>query len=65
VGEENLAKFGHGSKDPNLVYVRNEGMDLDFEISYAEGKYSEQVMGFMAHGQSPGRAFRKFKLNDE
>lgn len=62
VGEENLEKFGHGSRDPNLVYIRNEAMDIDFEISYAEGKYSEQVMGFIQHEDRP---IRKFRLDED
>lgn len=62
VGPDNLEKFGHGSRDPNLVYVRNEAMDIDFEIAYAEGKYSEQVMGFLKHEQP---TIRRFRLDDE
>lgn len=65
VGEDNLQKFGHGSKDPNIVYVCNESMELDFEIMYAEGKYAEQVQGFIQHGASPSRGLRKFRLDDE
>lgn len=61
VNPENLDKFGHGSRDPNIVYVRNEARELDFEISYAEGKYSEQVMGFIQHDDGP----RKFRLHEE
>lgn len=68
VGEEHLdvKMFGRGSRDPNILYIRNEQMDLDLEISYAEGKYSEQVMGFIQHGEPQGRrAIRKFRLDDE
>jgi hypothetical protein len=61
VNPDNLEKFGHGSRDPNIVYVRNEARELDFEISYAEGKYSEQVMGFIQHDDGP----RKFRLHEE
>lgn len=62
VGPDNLEKFGHGSRDPNIVYIRNEGMDIDFEIMRAEGKYSEQVMGFIKHSEP---AIRRFRLDDE
>jgi hypothetical protein len=61
VNPDNLEKFGHGSRDPNIVYVRNEARELDFEISYAEGKYADQVMGFIQHDDGP----RKFRLHEE
>jgi hypothetical protein len=46
VGEANLERFGHGSRDPLILYVRNEGLDLDFEIVYSENKYTKQILGF-------------------
>lgn len=66
VGEDNLEKFGHGSKDPNIVYIRNDAMDMDFEVSRSEGRYAEQVHGIMQHGEPQGRrAIRKFRPTDE
>lgn len=46
VGEDNLNRFGQGSKDPNVVYVRNDALELEFEILRSEGKYSEEVLDF-------------------
>lgn len=47
VGDNNVpAKFGWRSKDPNIVYVRNDAMDIEFEILRSTGKYSEEVAGF-------------------
>lgn len=45
VGNENLARFGHGSQDPNTVYVRNERTEADYEVTLSTGKFSEEVMG--------------------
>lgn len=45
VGKENLTRFGHGSNDPVIVYVRNEQLGLDFEILRSEGSYAEEVLG--------------------
>lgn len=45
VGDDNLQRFGHRSEDPNVVYVRNHVMDVEFEISKHEGKYSVVVAG--------------------
>ena len=63
VGEENLSRFGHGSRDPNVLYVRNETLDLDFEIVRNDGKYTEQVLGFIQHEDRPST--RRFRFNDE
>jgi hypothetical protein len=38
-------KFGHGSGDPNSVYIRNEKMKMEMEVLREEGLYSIEVMG--------------------
>lgn len=45
IGEDNLTRFGHGSGDPNVVYVRNEKIDMDFEVVKSEGSYHREVFG--------------------
>lgn len=45
VGDENLTKFGVGSGDPNVVYVRNERFNCDYEIIKTQGSYLEEVLG--------------------
>lgn len=60
VGLENI-KFGHGSNDPNVVYVRNERLHMDIEVVKNEGSYGEQVHGVIKHSQKrrirPNRRF--------
>lgn len=46
VGEGNLNKFGHGSEDPNVVYIRNDRLELQFEIVRSPNAYAEEVHGF-------------------
>lgn len=38
-------RFGHGSNDPNAVYVRNEQMHSEFEVLRYTGSYQEIVLG--------------------
>lgn len=45
VGETNLDQFGYRSKDPNVVYVRNESQGTDFEILRNEESYKKIVLG--------------------
>jgi hypothetical protein len=38
-------KFGHGSRDPNVVYIRNEVIHMEWEILLNPGMFSEEVLG--------------------
>lgn len=44
IGEDNLNRFGDGSLDPNVVYIRNEKIDMDFEITRSNGSYQSEVL---------------------
>lgn len=45
VGEKNLIRFGHGSGDRRLVYIRNEELETDFEVRMMMGSYAIDVLG--------------------
>jgi hypothetical protein len=55
VGNDNLSRFGHGSNDVNIVYVRNDRVELDIEIARSTGAFSEEVAGFIEHSEIPNR----------
>lgn len=46
VGINNLQRFGHGSVDNRVVLVRNERLDMDFEVVKSDGSYAKEVLGF-------------------
>ena len=64
VGDDNLLRFGHGSKDNKIVYVRNDRLDLDFEILQSHGSYVEEVLGFIEHSDHRSK-IRRFRGDDE
>lgn len=70
VGDDNLTRFGHASKDPNVVYIRNEKRELDFEVVRSSGSYSKEVLGFddspgeLEHSMRRGRS-RRFRDGDD
>ena len=64
IGNENLQKFGKKSNDPNVVYVRNFKLGMDFEVLRSRGKFTEEVLGFIEHSDSRNR-IRKFRGDDE
>jgi hypothetical protein len=45
VGLANLGNFGHGADDYHVLYVRNERLELDFEICLLAASYEETVQG--------------------
>lgn len=45
LGDDALINFGKGSDDPDVVYVRNNKIGVDYEITRVKGTYQELVMG--------------------
>lgn len=63
VGIDNLQRFGHGSHDANVVYVRNEALDLDFEIVKSRGSYKVEVLGMTEETDAELRHSRSRRPN--
>jgi hypothetical protein len=58
VGEANLSRFGHGSGDRNIVYIRNPVLHTDIEVCLSTGTYAEEVHG-LKHSDVPPRRRRR------
>lgn len=60
VGDDNL-QFGEKSNDPNIVYIRNNHLEVDFEVCRSTGTFSEEVLGYTepSNKQRP-RKFREY-----
>ena len=63
VGLKQLTRFGVLSGDHNIVYVRNEAKEIDFEIVRNKGNYAKDVLGFIEHSSDP--KVRKFRRDYE
>ncbi len=46
IGAENVLRFGHGSGDKNIVYIRNPKLELDFEVTQSLGTFTKEVLGY-------------------
>lgn len=69
IGPDALDRFGHGSKDPNIVYVRNHNLEVDMCITRSDGKFTVMVLGMddpdeLRHSERI-RKNRKFRGDDE
>lgn len=41
-------EFGRGSGDSNVVFVRNDKLESEFEITRVDGSYQHEVLGMLA-----------------
>lgn len=55
--DRDLIRFGHGSDDPNVVYIRDDLKTLDYEIVRSFTDYAGDVLGFK-HSDQSMRRFR-------
>lgn len=64
VGEGNLNRFGHGSGDSNIVYIRNDRMETVIELVRSPNAYAEEVHGFQ-HSEDYPRQRRRGRFDDD
>lgn len=50
--------FGHGSRDPNVVYIRNDRLKAEYEVLYDSESYSDVILGLHVE---PTEKIRKAK----
>lgn len=63
VGDKNLDRFGHGSNDAAIVFVRNDKLELIFEIVKTKESYAEAVHGF-SHGAWDSRNLERMRARE-
>lgn len=64
IGESNLGKFGHGSGDPSIVYIRNDKLELQVEVVRSPNSFAEEVHGFQ-HSDEQARRYRRERWSSD
>lgn len=59
-GSDNL-RFGYGSNDKNLVYIRNDEIETDFEVTHSYGTFASEVLGLEHMADDRRVGVRKFR----
>lgn len=59
IGDDAIAQFGQRSGDNNLVYVRNERMEADYEVCREERSYQEVVLNIKTPKIKRGMRFEE------
>lgn len=57
-------KFGHGSNDSNVVYIRNEKNEAEYEVLLFSGSYEEEVLGISQEPEDVTHTVGKFRASD-
>lgn len=57
-------RFGHGSNDPNVFYVRNDKYRAEYEILRHEGLYSVEIQGLVMEEAETDLRHSSEKLRD-
>lgn len=62
-------RFGHGSGDENVVYVRNDKHEAEYEVLRHDSSYAEEILGVTALEDSEKddlkHSVRKFRPRDD
>jgi hypothetical protein len=59
-------KFGHGSKDPSVVYIRNEALGAEYEVLLDHGYFQTEILGQQLEddlNKDVKHSVRKFRLD--
>lgn len=67
VGEANLERFGHGSNSPEIVFIRNDNLEMVMEIVKSPNSFATEVHGFSHEGWERGNLerMRRQERNEE
>lgn len=63
-------KFGHGSDDPKIVYIRNEQTEMEYEVCFTNDSYEQEHGGLIYDLDDPNelqhshRRVLKFRQDD-
>jgi len=63
VGINNL-KFGHGTDDADVVFVRNDVLELEMEICRLHQSYEEEVLGIMREQELESEEEKELEHSD-
>lgn len=65
LGVDFREKFGHGSGDSNTVYIRNDVISVDIEVTRVSGMFSVEVLGLGDPEEDEDPRSRKVNFDDD
>lgn len=64
VGSNNLNRFGEGTTDPDQMYIRNERLEMDIELTRDEGTYTRKILGIIPEDELQRSMTKPLKMRE-
>lgn len=64
IGSNNLDRWGEGTTDADQVYIRNERLEVDFEVTRDENTYSRAVLGIIPEDEIRRSMVKPLRMRD-
>lgn len=64
IGVQNLDRWGQGTTDKDQVYIRNERLGIDVEVTRDEGTYTRTVLGIRAEDEIERSMQKPLKMRE-
>lgn len=65
IGMENLSRFGNGTDSPEVMFIRNDRLEVIMEVNRSPNSYTEEVHGLSHSEDEPRRRRPKFPKWDD
>jgi hypothetical protein len=64
IGANNLTKWGMGTTDKDQVYIRNERLEIDIEVTRDDGTYTRAVLGIISEDEIKRSMTKPLRMRD-
>jgi hypothetical protein len=64
VGRKNLSKWGEGTTAPDQVYIRNERLEADIELTKDDQTYTRVILGIIPEEEIARSMIKPLKMRD-
>lgn len=65
VGQHNLDKWGQGTTDPEQVYIRNERLEIDIELTHDDNTYTRSVLNIIPSDEEERSMRKPLKMRED
>lgn len=64
IGRKNLERFGEGTTDPDQMYIRNERLEVDIEVTRDENTYTRAILQIIPEDEIARSMLKPQKMRD-
>lgn len=64
IGLKNLLRFGEGTTDPDQVYIRNERLEIDIEVTKDDNTYTRAILNIIPEDEIARSMIKPLRMRD-